>query len=303
MELLQLRYFATVARMENISHAAIYHMIPQSAMSKTISKLERELDTPLFNRNKNRLSLTAEGKCLYEGVQKSLLALDSALLEISEERDSEVLRGEVKCLILQHRYNLINCFSDFKRRHPKVHFTISHRLKDFSEYDLCISAFAPTDHEDICIPLLEEPLKLAVSVTHPLAGSRRVTLWDLRYENFLFLSPDSSLVRILMTHCDQYGFRPGSITYIDDLLCIEKYVDCAFGVAIVPVVSWKHLSFSGSVLLPIEEPLFCRKTFLFRNSYNPLNNASRAFSEYLQLNFHSTFEEAGRDCPAGLPER
>ena len=43
MELLQLRYFCTVARLQNISQAAAFHEIPQPAMSKTISKLEKEL--------------------------------------------------------------------------------------------------------------------------------------------------------------------------------------------------------------------------------------------------------------------
>lgn len=292
MELLQLRYFATVARLENISHAAIYHMIPQSDMSKTISKLERELGTPLFTRTKNKLSLTEEGKCLYHGVQKSLFALDSALLEIREERNPKVLHGEVKCLILQHRYNLINCIAAFKHEHPKVRFIISHRLTDFSEYDMCVSAFAPAENNDICIALVEEPLKIAVSATHPLAGSQSITLPQLHYENFLFLSPDSNMVRILMSHCDQYGFRPSTITYIDDLKCIEKYVDCGFGVAVVPTVSWKHLDFNGSILLDVDEPLFIRKTFLFRSSLRPLNNASRAFFEYLQQNFDSSVEHS-----------
>ena len=43
MELLQLRYFITVAETLNISRAAQYHMIPQPAMSQTISRLEKEL--------------------------------------------------------------------------------------------------------------------------------------------------------------------------------------------------------------------------------------------------------------------
>lgn len=292
MELLQLRYFATVARMENISHAAACHMIPQSAMSKTISKLEQELGTPLFTRVRNRLSLTEEGKCLYHGVQKSLFALDSALLEIKEGRSSEALHGEIKCLILQHRYNLIHCIAEFKHNFPMVRFTISHRLKDFSEYDLCISAFAPTDYDNIGIPLLEESLKIAVSSDHPLANRQSVTLPELRHENFLFLSPDSSMIRILTTHCERYGFRPGSVTYIDDLKCIEKYVSCGLGVAIVPVVSWSHLDFNGSMLLSVEEQLFSRKTFLFCNRLKPLNNASKAFSEYLKQNFKVCFTEA-----------
>ena len=52
MELLQLRYFVSVAQFLNISKAARHHMIPQPAMSKTISKLERELGAPLFDRTR-----------------------------------------------------------------------------------------------------------------------------------------------------------------------------------------------------------------------------------------------------------
>lgn len=91
MELLQLRYFATVARMENISHAAAYHMIPQPAMSKTISKLERELGAALFDRTKNKISLTPEGELLFQGVQAALLHLDNALGAVQEEKRSTSL--------------------------------------------------------------------------------------------------------------------------------------------------------------------------------------------------------------------
>lgn len=68
MELLQLRYFLTVAEMLNISHAAKHHRIPQPAMSKTISRLEKELGTPLFDRYKNKLTLTPEGEGFYRSV-------------------------------------------------------------------------------------------------------------------------------------------------------------------------------------------------------------------------------------------
>lgn len=295
MELLQLRYFVTVARMENISHAAIYHMIPQSDMSKTITKLERELGIALFHRIRNKLSLTEEGQHFYLGVQKCLFELDSSLLEIREGQNPEILRGEVKCLILQHRYNLISCIADFKRFHPDVHFTISHRLQDLTEYDLCVSSFAPTDYDSIRIPLVEESLKIAVSANHLLARHQSATIPELCYGNFLFLSPDSSIVRILNFHCEQYGFRPYTVTYIDDLKCIEKYVACSFGIAIVPTISWKHLSFSGSVLLPVDEPQFFRKTFLFSNGLRPQNNASRAFFEYLRQNFLNAVNNSGTD--------
>ena len=55
MEILQLIYFYTVARVLNISRAANIHGIPQPAMSRTISRLEAELGTALFTREKTIL--------------------------------------------------------------------------------------------------------------------------------------------------------------------------------------------------------------------------------------------------------
>jgi len=57
MELLQLRYFLTVARTLNISRAAQYHMIPQPSMSQTITRLEKELNVKLFDRRNGKLFL------------------------------------------------------------------------------------------------------------------------------------------------------------------------------------------------------------------------------------------------------
>jgi LysR family transcriptional activator of glutamate synthase operon len=229
MELLQLRYFATVARMENISHAAAYHMIPQPAMSKTISKLERELGAALFDRTKNRISLTPEGEILFQGVQAALLHLDNALEAVQEEKKSTSLKGTVKCLLLQHRYNMVDCIAAFKRLNPEVRFLLYQNPKEATDYDFCISAFPPTEREDLCVPVLEEELKIAVSQSNPLSGKKSAALPELTKENFLFLSPASSLCRILTMHCEQQGLHPKSVTYIDDLRCLENMLPATLG--------------------------------------------------------------------------
>lgn len=64
MDLLQLRYFHTVAKLGNITRAAEYYGIPQPAMSQMISRLERDLDgVKLFNRENNRIVLVQKDKC------------------------------------------------------------------------------------------------------------------------------------------------------------------------------------------------------------------------------------------------
>ena len=163
-----------------------------------------------------------------------------------------------------------------------------------ADFDLCVSSYFPLGPEYVGIPLLEEALMVAVSAAHPLAGRPAVRLEELRQEKFLFLSPDSSILRILVTHCAKYGFHQHIVTYVDDLRCLEKYVACNLGIAIVPSISWKQLSFHGSVLLPIDEASFQRKTFLFQNDLKPMNRTANAFFRYLELNFKETLEQAAK---------
>ncbi len=291
MRLLQLHYFIKVAELKNISHAAAYYMIPQSAMSKTISALEKELNLQLFTRIRNRLSLTPEGEYLYQHVRSGLLMIDQAVEDLKARNQSLPLYGNINLLILQHRYNLINCVSTFKKEYPNVNFSIAHRIKDCPDYDFCISSFAPDKNAQIIAPLVSENLLVALSKTHPLAKRESISFKDIKDENFLFLSPDSSLAQIVSQRCKQSGFSPVSATYVDDLLCIEKYVINQFGITVVPAVSWNHMFQHDCVLFQLSDQLFVRNTFLFGNSGRTKNPASKKFVDYFLREYPDMFSQ------------
>lgn len=59
MELLQLRYFQTVAKMEHMTRASQELHIAQPALSKTIARLEADVGVPLFDRYGGRIRLNA----------------------------------------------------------------------------------------------------------------------------------------------------------------------------------------------------------------------------------------------------
>lgn len=61
MELRLLRYFIALANYQNISEAAKQLHISQPTLSRQLSDLEKELDTPLFLRGNRKISLTDEG--------------------------------------------------------------------------------------------------------------------------------------------------------------------------------------------------------------------------------------------------
>lgn len=62
MELLQLKYFCTVARLEHMTKAAEELRIAQPALSRKIARLEESVGVPLFDRHGRRIRLNAYGK-------------------------------------------------------------------------------------------------------------------------------------------------------------------------------------------------------------------------------------------------
>ena len=62
MELQQLKYFKTVAEVGKISEAAQAMFVSAPALSASISRLEKELGMPLFERTNNSIKLNSKGR-------------------------------------------------------------------------------------------------------------------------------------------------------------------------------------------------------------------------------------------------
>ena len=62
MDLNQLHQFITVAETENITKASHKLYITQPALSRSISRLEAELEVKLFDRKSNTLILNENGQ-------------------------------------------------------------------------------------------------------------------------------------------------------------------------------------------------------------------------------------------------
>lgn len=280
MELLQLRYFLTVAEMLNISHAAKHHMIPQPAMSKTISRLEKELGTPLFDRYKNRLTLTPQGEAFYRAVSGSISSIDSVAQTIN--RADAPLSGELKILVCQHRRTVLDSIVAFKRRHPQASFRFFYE-QDAAQsrgFDLCISCQQPDKALSSSVCLITEPLKLLVSAEHPAAAAGAVRFRDLRQEEFAIISRRSDLWRQTELQCQQAGFTPQVSVTCGDLHCLIRYVASGMAVTLGPEISWQGLAGDDVVFLPTE-PALCRATYVFWNGEKTPSRLCETYRDFL----------------------
>lgn len=82
MELQQLKYFKTVARIGKISDAAEALFISAPALSTSISRLEKELGVPLFDRTSNRIRLNTQGQIFLKYTNQIFSSLDNAKEEL-----------------------------------------------------------------------------------------------------------------------------------------------------------------------------------------------------------------------------
>ncbi|MGW9031766.1 LysR family transcriptional regulator [Streptomyces sp. NPDC055722] len=159
----QLEYFVAVAEEANFTRAAARLHVVQSTVSATIKSLERELGTPLLDRNSKRVLLTDAGAALLPRAHATLDAAREAVDAVAEVRGG--LRGTLRLgtMISVGLLDLPALLGEFHRRHPGV---------------LLQTSAAPSGSQGLIDALLERRLDLAF-VSLPGPRPTGITLTDL----------------------------------------------------------------------------------------------------------------------------
>ena len=130
----QIEVFLCAARHQNISKAAEELYISQPALSKTISRMEKDFGTPLFSRTNRGVVLTDEGRELYARLDFEYHRFRVSVEDIIRQRQ---MRGEKTLRIgslnrevvwLMARENI----QAYKLRHPDVEIA----LERYDSYSL-----------------------------------------------------------------------------------------------------------------------------------------------------------------------
>ena len=279
MELLQLKYFQTIAQFESVTRAASYYNIPQSAMSQTLSRLEKELGYKLFERKNNRIYLNDQGKVFLEAVNTSLSALEAGKNAL-KEMNSEI-SGSINLLVLENHRFLVYCVHAFLTQHPGVRFSITHEYNPEQAYDLCISSEMRYKRMQDAIPLIAERIILAVHEEHPLAGREKVTLPELKNEKFITTGMHSALYNITIQKCHEAGFEPDIAIICDDPYFARKYISLNMGISLAPSVSWAGRFRANTKLIEVVDPQIITTSYLLSDPHSHSRPAVTAFLEFV----------------------
>jgi DNA-binding transcriptional LysR family regulator len=243
MELRQLETFVAVAEEGSFTRAARRLNVVQSAASAAVRRLERELDSRLFERTTHQVELTDAGAALLPEARRTLAAAAAAREAVDEVRGG--LRGTVTLGAMQAQamraLTLAELIAAFRVQHPDVEVLLRQAgslemataVRD-GRLDLAFVGLGRAPAGVTLVRLAREPMQLVCSTAHPLARRQSVELGALVGEPFAEL-PQGWGTRVATDAAFAAAGLGRNVAYeINDTASIFDFVRHGLTVAIMP---------------------------------------------------------------------
>lgn len=277
----QLEFFRKTAELENISKAAKELFIAQPALSKTIKDLEKELGYTLFERIGKQIRLNQNGEILYKHVlhlQYDFSHMESELREINKQKSASVhVSFRVASKLLP------DILRAFYKKNPRFNlkiYQVNQVTKSLPEFDVIIDSHLANNlysHTDLL--LLQEPILLALPITHPLAKKKKNVLADLDQEPCALLNEFSSLGKLIRTELASLHFTPNIIFESDNPYMIRDFLNLNLSYSFVPAKTWQIKEDSPNLVLREISDFTCNRNLYI--SYGQGEYISQATKEFV----------------------
>src|SRR5438270_3021506 len=197
MQLESLKVFCDLSETKSFTKAAQINKVTQSAVSQTISALERQFKALLIERSKKNFRLTPEGDVLYDYSKQILQTyggLHSKLQEIKE-----IISGNIRVATIYSigLHILPPYVKQFLKNYPTVNVHVEYRRPNQvyedvlgNVVDLGLVAYPTRDAKLEIVPLRKDPLVLVSHPHHPLAKLKSVKLKALNGQKFVSFEKD-----------------------------------------------------------------------------------------------------------------
>lgn len=182
VELRHLRYFLAVADELHFGRAAERVHVAQPAISQQIRRLEAEIGTELFHRNRREVRLAPAGEALRDYAVRAIDEVNGGV-----EAARRAARGEIGNLtvgFLETAASTIvpRAVRQFRAARPDVNLTLRElgvgaQIDDLQAGRLDVGIIRPpADSDDLVFErIIDEELIAAVPSGHPLAGRDQIT--------------------------------------------------------------------------------------------------------------------------------
>jgi DNA-binding transcriptional LysR family regulator len=243
MDLRQLRYFVAVAEELHFTRAARRASITQPTLSQQVRLLEKELGVTLLRRTKRRVELTHPGRIFLREAQRLLAGAADAVQAAQSANAGKLGRLVVACGPTPAFAGLLGMLQLYRRLSPLVDV----RLIESPARDAVVTVEQGTADVGLVVPyfesslvacetVMEVPLLAALSKSHPLASTSRVSLKQLSGDPFVLFGHrrGSAFHERILSICQACGFTPKVLEEMEHIHTLLYLVGAGYGVSLVP---------------------------------------------------------------------
>ncbi|MBI4856116.1 MAG: LysR family transcriptional regulator [Acetobacterium woodii] len=241
MDYHQLKYFQKLADIGNYTKAADELDLSQSALSRSILRLEEEIGVPLFQRKSRGVVLNRYGEIFLKSANKALGEIDEAKQAISNLVDptqGTISLGFIQPLGSSYIPDLI---SAFQKEHPGIKFQLNQDntrniLNGIESGEIDVGFCSPPEASEglSTLHIMYQELFLIVPKSHPLSNRKKIDLHEVAGDPFILFKPESSLHDVIAKLFQDAGFRPMMSFEVYDERTVAGLVGANLGVALIP---------------------------------------------------------------------
>lgn len=234
--------------------------IAQPALSKTIQKMEKELNMQLLDRSRRDIRLTDAGKVVYEKGKEIIAKYSSMQNELNNL--SDLVTGEIKVGLPQI---IGTCFfpkiiKAFKKIYPGVTFemieeggVIVERLVERGDLDIGFVVLPVQSKGVAFTEIYRDQFVLCVDKDHPLSRRKQVSLNDVKNESFIMFAKSFTLHNLILDTCRQSGFDPLVAYESSQWDLMIELVSEQQGVALIPRLLANKLNGVNTLSLSVKD--------------------------------------------------
>lgn len=203
----QLRILKAIATEKNFTKAAAALYLSQPSLSKQIKILEKNLNTLLINRERNKISLTESGKVLLQYSNRILALCEESCRAVVDLKNGD--RGNLRVGASQTigTYLMPRILALFAQNYPQIDLNVqvnSTRIiaKKIINREIDIAVVGGEISDDLKKQLTIEPfvydeLSLIISKSHPFARKKKIQKEDLYCLDFITLNSNSTIKKFI----------------------------------------------------------------------------------------------------------
>ncbi len=286
-----LQHFMAVVNTGSVTEAAAKLSVAPSAVSRQIARLERSLDTLLFERRSRGMVLNSAGELLAAHARRAWLDIERVAEDIQGLRG--LRSGRVRIAATEgFAYSFLpTLIASFLRQRPGIEFSLSMgtqaevaRQVREGEADLGVTVSLTSEPGLEVVLRHASPVLAVMAPTHPLAGRRQLSLAQAVAYPLALPAPTSTLRQLVDISFSRQDLQPRVVFTSDHLYPLINFAAETETITFCGETALRHHLRAGWVVaIPLRDREMSERHFEVQTmARRHIPDAARAFMAHLQ---------------------